>query len=186
MKPTISPAVVKFAIALLSGLFFALGQTFPEYAGELKMLATFLLGAGVVRRPGDQVPLSAKDKARIPTDMMTLLFALSLAHWSAACTIHGHPVDWPKLVKCGAIATEDVVGVVSRILLQDGLQPSITDSAKQELEQLAGKEGPSVIACVVDELIREWTAPGAAQHPTRVAAAARGKDFLAKVGTQVE
>jgi len=108
---------------------------------------------------------------------------LLLAALTSACVPHG-PINWPGLVNC-APGVSDLVGVVSRILLAAGPadQTSIGDRAKQQLEDLAREHGANVVSCVVQRVISDWNAPGAAQEPLRMAAAARGKDFLRVVGS---
>lgn len=113
--------------------------------------------------------------------------ALTLA--APACTTAGGNtrVNWPAVASC-APSTSDVVGSVSRILLTDGTadERSISERAVGELEGLARTHTPQLVACLVDELVRGWSRPGAAAHPARVAATARGQDFLRRVaGTSV-
>lgn len=95
-------------------------------------------------------------------------------------------VDWPKVATCGAPAGDEIIGTVSRVLLQDGHSPSLGDAARGELEDLAREHGPKLIACLVHELVDAWTSPGAAYEPTRAAGAARGQGFLDAVGTTIE
>lgn len=94
----------------------------------------------------------------------------------------GGGVDWPKVAKCGP-SVDDVVGAVERVLLSDGTG-GMSDRAKSELEQLAQKHGANTIACLVDLLIQQWTSPGAAQLPERIAAAGRGRGFLSAEGVE--
>jgi hypothetical protein len=104
-----------------------------------------------------------------------------------ADTPDGSPVDWPDVVKCGP-SVPDLVGTVSRVLLGSG-GPSdvqIPERAHDELEDLARQHGPATVACLVDLLVRQWTAPGASRSPDRAGAAARGTDFLDDVGTHVD
>jgi hypothetical protein len=54
---------------------------------------------------------------------------------------------------------------------------------KRELEDLARTHGANTVACVVQRVVSDWNAPGAAQEPLRLAAAARGQDFLHQVGS---
>jgi hypothetical protein len=89
---------------------------------------------------------------------------------------------WPKVAECGGAAVSDLLGVVGRILMS-GSGPRIDAASKAELEQLAVAHGGSVVACVVDRLVRDWTSPGAAAVPERLEAASRGRDFLHEVGT---
>jgi hypothetical protein len=113
--------------------------------------------------------------------MRNLLLALALL--LTACGPHG-PINWPGLFQC-APGISDLVGVVSRILIADGPadQTDMSTRGKRELEDLARTHGPSTVACVVERVVRDWNAPGAAQEPLRLAAAARGQAFLDQVGT---
>lgn len=101
----------------------------------------------------------------------------------ASCGPRG-PINWPGMVEC-APGISDLVGVVSRILLGDGPadQTAIGTRAKHELEDLARAHGADTVACVVERVVTDWNAPGAAQEPLRLAAAARGQDFLHQVGS---
>lgn len=95
-------------------------------------------------------------------------------------------VDWPKVAQCGPDVS-DLVGVVSRVLLADGDDAeSVSDRGRGELEQLAANHGANVVACVIDRLVRDWTAPGASQDAVRIAGAERGRAFLQDVGTETE
>lgn len=114
--------------------------------------------------------------------MRHLLVAISLVLLS--CGPHG-PINWPGLVEC-APGISDLVGVVSRILLGAGPadQTELGTRGKRELEDLARTHGASTVACVIERVVSDWTAPGAAQEPLRLAAAARGRAFLSDVGTR--
>lgn len=111
----------------------------------------------------------------------TFVFALCVM-LAAACVPHGK-VNWPGLIDC-APETSDLVGLVSRILIADGPadQASISERGKQAMEDAARKYGPNTVACVVRRVVSDWQAPGAAQEPVRMAAAARGDNFLESVG----
>lgn len=106
---------------------------------------------------------------------------------SACIPLQGCPtrVDWPKVLEC-APSAGDLLGVVARILLGDGssTDTQISWRAKRELEDLALVHGPGVVACVVKTIVTDWTDPGVSQHPDRVAAARRGKDFLSQTGVE--
>lgn len=91
-------------------------------------------------------------------------------------------VDWPKVAKCGP-NVDDVVGAVERVLLSDGTG-SLSDRAKHELEQLAQQHGANTVACLVDLIVQQWTSPGAAQLPDRIAGASRGRGFLSAAGVE--
>lgn len=85
------------------------------------------------------------------------------------CGTVGH-VDWPTLATCSP-SVPDLVSTVTRILLGSG-------DVDSQLEQLAAQNGPSMISCVVDQLVQDWTSPGTAAEPARLAAAERGRAFL--------
>lgn len=99
----------------------------------------------------------------------------------------GGGVTWPKVAHCLPTGG-DLMGNVSRVLLGDGGpgNTSISSRAQNELEQLAINQGPSTVACLVDEVIRDWTRPGAAANADRIAATSRGRSFLSNIGTQIE
>lgn len=115
---------------------------------------------------------------------VALIFVVVMAFGIGGCGTLAQ-VDWPRLVQCGP-GVSDIVAIVSRILLADGSASTISDRGKAELQGLANEYGASTVACMIDRLRQDWTAPGAAQDSTRIAAAQRGSRFLADVGTQVE
>lgn len=95
------------------------------------------------------------------------------------------PIQWPKVAECADDIGGDLIGVVTRILLQDGAQAVLSERSKDEIAQVARDHGygTTAVACMIDQLAHDWTSPGAAQEPTRVAAAARARAFLREVGT---
>lgn len=115
--------------------------------------------------------------------MTRLLLWLALSSFAASCSFaNGQPVNWPAYTDC-APEVSDLVGTVSRILLGDGDADhrDIGDRAKDELTDLARAHGADTVACLVQQVVSDWTAPGAAQEPLRLSAAARGQDFLRDV-----
>lgn len=86
-------------------------------------------------------------------------------------------ISWPEVAKCGP-STTDLVGVVSRILL-DG------EDYQRVLTDLARKEGMADVLCVVEQLRRDWTSAGSAMPPQHVEAAARAQAFLDSTGTRI-
>lgn len=116
-----------------------------------------------------------------------LLFAIATA---PAC--FDTPIDWPQVAQCGP-QVDDLFPVVSRILLANGpldtsdparLAETISDQAADELDRLAREHGPDALACIIDALVSEWTAPGASPDPTRLHAAARGRGYLDDRGVE--
>jgi hypothetical protein len=94
-------------------------------------------------------------------------------------------VNWPTLVEC-APDISDAVGVVGRILLEDGDDSTIGQRGKRGLADLAAREGPKTVACLIERLVSDWTAVGAAQDPLLIHGAERGEKFLREVGTTVD
>lgn len=122
--------------------------------------------------------------------LILTLFSIVLAACSSSCagtSSSGKGVSWPKVAHCVPTAN-DAISTVQRILLGDGntAQTSISDRAKAELEGLAVNHGAQSVACLVDQVIKDWTSPGASASPERVAATSRGRDFLNDIGTQIE
>jgi hypothetical protein len=109
-----------------------------------------------------------------------LLAAMAITLLCAACLpdSQGGGVDWPEVAHCGP-SVPDLVSDVSHVLLAGG------DPAPQ-LRDLAVEHGADVVVCLVDLLRRDWTAPGSAPEPHRLAAARRAQDWLTSVGTRVE
>jgi hypothetical protein len=117
--------------------------------------------------------------------MLSKLVLVLVAVSAVSCTIPGHGIAWPKLVQC-APDVSDAVGTVGRILLADGDDSSIGQRGKRELADLAARVGPKTVACLIERLVSDWTAPGASQDPLLIHSAERGRAFLAEVGTQAE
>lgn len=116
--------------------------------------------------------------------LLASLLLLSVLGCGSGCNKQGTGVDWPKVATC-APSPSDLIGTVQRILLEEGpAQTTIGDRAKNELETLATKNGPELVACLVDMVVREWSRPGASANPERMAGTARGRDFLNQIGTQ--
>jgi len=126
-----------------------------------------------------------------PLTSLLLLFAASVctmcAFSCASGAQGGSGITWPKVAHCVPTAS-DLMGTVQRVLLGDGdnTQTTISDRAKSELTDLAVNHGSQAIACLIDQVIQDWTRPGAAASDERVAATARGRSFLNQVGTQIE
>lgn len=130
------------------------------------------------------------------------------------CSSTNRPqVQWPAVASCLQVTPDEVFATVQAVLLSDGTEQStLSDRAVTQLEDLAVTHGPSAIACLVDRAVAALsaptsapaTAPGQALTSRRTArslvpgeqpvetlpelhtaAAARGRNFLAHVGTQV-
>ena len=87
--------------------------------------------------------------------------------------------DWPKYVECGPDVS-DLIATVTRVLFENGGSSSETlgDRARAELEDLGRAHGFETVTCLVDRLVQDWSAPGAAQTPERMRATKRGKSLL--------
>lgn len=119
--------------------------------------------------------------------LLLMILALIAIQIGIACatTGTGGGVTWPKLAHCVPSAGE-LMGTVQRILLSDGTSGTTVGSrAQNELEKLAIDNGPATVACLVDEVIRDWTRPGAAANEERAAATTRGRSFLTGIGTEI-
>jgi len=115
-----------------------------------------------------------------------LLTALLLSSCGTTSNL-AHDIVWPVVAKCGP-TTSDIVGVVSRILLDDGppTQLSLSSHARDELAQLAEQYGADTVACLLDYWREEWTSPGASASPERAGAIVRADRFLEEIGTKIE
>lgn len=173
-----NPITVKFLMAASAFCAFYFSGGKITYDQALNFIGTGLIAWGFLPRPGDKAPAKLGPNG-LP--MMCFLLALSLV----SCTGSKHPVNWPKVLECGT-SVSNIVGTVSRILLADGTPDmhTLTAAGESALNDLAREYGPGVVACVVKELVHDWTSPGAAQSPLRAAAAARGANFLAEKGLE--
>ena len=113
--------------------------------------------------------------------MRALCLAVALA-FTAALGGCVPDTEWPKLAKCGAPVAGELYPTISQLLLQE----TSLDDAVKALEDVAIDYSPSVVACVVKFFVDQWTRPGASQDPAKLAAAARGQQFLELKGVQVE
>lgn len=119
--------------------------------------------------------------------MRTLLIsALILAAGCVSSTAGGGSTTiWDQAVKCGVDEGGSTIADVSSVLLE-GSGTAMGPAQVSELEQLALQHSTHAISCLVQQLINDWTRPGAAPVPERLDAAARGKDFLRQKGVTVE
>lgn len=141
--------------------------------------------------------------------MNKIALTLTLLLASCATTKSAAPVTWPAIVQCSAPADGQLLDRVVAILLGgDDNAQVISESAIGQLEQLAVDHAASAVVCMVDmaiaslqpasqarsSLSRDGTEPvgePVLTEPTQrelagIAAAARGRDFLRRVGTAVE
>jgi hypothetical protein len=156
--------------------FIAVGDaTLHEF---LFMVAGTLVGGAGVRRPGDvklgEAMRAAVKPTKIPPTLGMLIIALSWLLVAPACH---QQFNWPKVVSCSPEPTE-IIGDVGQVLITGG-------DYLAALEALAKKYGANLVTCAVDELVTEWSAPGAARNEIRDAGAQRGRQFLASQGITV-
>jgi predicted small lipoprotein YifL len=167
-----NPILARVLICCVAGAVHALLGDELKFESAVDLLTGVMVGWGLLPRPGD------KTRAyRVP---MLMLLALALS--VQACG-QQRPFSWPDALKC-APGIPDIIGVVSRVLLSDGSDNDldISERGKAELTRLAVEHGADTVACVVDKLVDDWTSPGRSLHPTTLAAAARGQDFLNEIG----
>lgn len=99
-------------------------------------------------------------------------------------TLGGAPVNWAGVgvtaAECAARELGDVIATVSRVLVGGA------ENWRKELDDLARTSGADYVACAVEQLRQDWTAPGtaAARDPRIQAGAARAQVFLAEKGVQ--
>jgi hypothetical protein len=121
--------------------------------------------------------------------MRLVVLALLLTLVPSGCATFGQTV-WPSTVKCTAQVTGAIVPQVEDIL-RNGLGPSIDAEATSMLEKLAADNGAELVACVVQQLVSQWTQPTAralreVEPPSpNEDAAARGHSFLKQKGVAV-
>jgi hypothetical protein len=102
------------------------------------------------------------------------------------------------MVACANVPRDELFGSVQAVLLDRTTEPTA------ELERLAALHGPHVIACLVDQAVKQFAAMAPAPQARTMAvdpsgaaatvaelsgaeiAATRGRDFLQRVGTTVE
>jgi hypothetical protein len=109
---------------------------------------------------------------------------------TSACAPGTHHVDWPKVVQCVPNASGLLQTVANILMSGDSSLTHISDSAKSQLEQLAVIHGAGTIACLVEQLAKDWTAQHAHVHAAQSLkvrnATARAHDFLTSVGTSAQ
>jgi hypothetical protein len=176
MKP--SKAFIEHALAAcIAAALIVIGE---KVLGEgLGRDALFLLAGGFGAKPVLAVARSGKASAKL---LPFIVFVIT----TFSCVPHG-PIDWPRVVQCGPDIS-DIIGAVTRILLSDNHESdaaTLSGRAKDELSGLARTHGPDTVLCVIERLVNDWTAPGAASDPTRALGAARGQAFLDEVGVDI-
>lgn len=110
--------------------------------------------------------------------MSILVLTLAFLAVATVSCLPQQQVDWPDVADCGP-DTNDIIDVVSQVLFTGG-------NWRDKLEKLAVEHGSETVVCMVDRLQADWSAPGAASTPERVAALARANTFLDEIGTKVE
>jgi hypothetical protein len=121
--------------------------------------------------------------------MRHVALALLLTIVPSGCATFGQAA-WPATAKCTAQVTGAIVSQVSDILL-NGNGPNIDAEAVSKLETLAADNGAELVACVVQQLVSQWTQPTAralreVEPPSPSDdAAARGHSFLKQKGVTV-
>jgi hypothetical protein len=113
--------------------------------------------------------------------MKKLLLVLALACGFACAAI---PIKWPDLVQCGG-DIGNLVGTVTQILLNDTGSGDVSPSARAKLEQLAVQHGAESVVCVVSSILGDWSKPGAAMPPERIAAMSRAQGWMNSTGSRV-
>ena len=146
-------------------------------AGKLQLAfggSSLLLLGIAVRTPGD---------GGKPDDPWKSSLAILLVAGLAVTSCTKTPL-WPAVAQCSG-DVNGVVGQVTQILLNDKGDGELSSAGVKELENLALRYGGDTVVCLIDELVNEWTAPAATQHPGRRAAAIRAEKFLQSTGTKV-
>jgi hypothetical protein len=141
---------------------------------------------------GDTEPM----KRSLPVPCFVALLHFALLSTLSACGGAGGRVVWPAVAQCSGDGVSNALPAVSTILATDGGPELLRLSAdgKRQISQLAIKFGVDVIACGIQRLVGDWSAPptGAtgdgippAEHDPQIRAAAeRGRAFLEEVGTK--
>lgn len=180
MTPTTSKLVMS-AVAALCVIAAVLSVKLdPSISHSLVGAAGILLGWAWLAQPGQNGPPSNGGTIRPPP--MPLLCLGMVLFLALGCKGALGPFTWPKVAHCAG-NVPDLVAQVTQILLSDTGDANVTPTAEQQLEQLAEKYGADAVLCLVETLVADWTAPGAAREAHRTAAARRGKGFLLAVGT---
>lgn len=135
-------------------------------------------GAGGV--PKDDVRRDTP--SNIGVTLLMLVFALTFTG-AQACQPTKEAL-WPSVARCGGDVPSVVVDSVSRILFSDG-GDTLSERAMRELEGLAKERGGDLVACVVSDLVEQWTGKFGASEE-HAAATKRGQEVLAKIGTRFE
>ena len=169
----VPPAVlVRGLVLIVSGVvFIATGGATELDTTRIMDLTTGILAGWVAL----DAPKTKPKLPSAPTSMFVLALLL------VSCTPQ-HKVDWPRVLECGS-KVSDIVATVTRILLADGPR-GLSDMRRKELLELATKHGSEAVACTINQLVHDWTGPGAALAPETLDAAQRGQAFLESVGVE--
>lgn len=80
---------------------------------------------------------------------------------------------WPAFIECAMTSEHDLVADIQRILERDGEASELSAESKAQIEALAAHWGVDVVACVLEQLIDQWLAPGRTAIPRSESQAAR-------------
>jgi len=116
---------------------------------------------------------------RYTATLFTALFAV-LFTIKGLCACHTPMnVVWPQVVSCAGPVAASLMADVSTILSQDGSAAVMSADAIAALESLASKYGASVVVCVIEALITDWTLPNGVQVTAEnMARSGRAQAFL--------
>ena len=90
-------------------------------------------------------------------------------------------VDWPKAVQCVADDIPDIISEVSQVLLKGGTEKDWTDLARRK-----GPEAIGDLLCATEQIVHDWSAPGAATSPEAIRGLENAQKYLAATGTKIE
>jgi hypothetical protein len=123
--------------------------------------------------PPEQCPLCLHPTNHRREGWLVLTFGLGLLMLlSASDGCKQLQAVWPAVIECTASAGAPVADV-ERIVMQDGQATALSIASRDQLESLAVTWGADVIACILEQLIDQWLAPGQTVIPRANAMAAR-------------
>lgn len=141
-------------------------------------------------RGGKELPMPGAIPPPPAASLIVLVLPALLAFGPSSCTKIGNapPFNWPAAVSCGPDIGE-AIGKVTQILVSSGDKNNplkLSQDGEQQLTQLATEYGAAAVLCLVDQLVRDWSSPGAAAPPWRAQAARRGLTFIDGTRTQIQ
>lgn len=185
MTPKLQQALI-LAIAVVAGVVDQLWLKSTQLYTPVMSGAFLLLGVAGFTNPADRPAVQAmaafKKSPKMPAGLGTLCLCLALVPTLQGCP--KVPFRWPDVAVCGPEAG-DLVGVLTQLLFADTGIETVTPAAKAQIEQLATAHGAEVVLCVIQQLVKGWTAPAAVPNAQRAAAAKRAQGFLASTGTKI-